>query len=269
MKRLKSIVYIVLFAVLSSSCEKVINVKLNNSTPVIIIEGQISTDPGPYVVTVIESKNFSENNDFPGRSDAVVVVKDLTAGNQETFSYTSKGAYRSSAIKGVAGHAYLLTVTVGGKVYTATSTIPAVKVKLTSLGTQRFSLDADKIFIVPGFTDPVGKGNYYRLRQWINDVPVKGSFVRNDDATDGRTYDTPIYYDTDDAVGNPLVHNGDKITVELQSIDKPVYDYYRTLNTTVDQNSSSPSNPLTNIAGGALGVFNACNSSKLSATAKF
>lgn len=269
MKRIQSVFYIALFAILCSSCEKVIDIKLNDSTPRIVIEGQISTDPGPYQVSVIETKNFSENNDFPGRSDAVVVVRDLTASNQETFSYTTKGVYKSSAIRGVAGHAYLLTVTVGGNTYTATSTIPAVQVKLKSLGTQRFSLDADKIFMVPGFTDPVGKGNYYRLRQWINDVPVKGSFVRNDDATDGRTYDSPIYYDTDDAVGNPLIHNGDKITVELQSIDKGVYDYYRTLNTTIDQNSSTPSNPLSNISGGALGVFNACNSSKLSATAKF
>lgn len=269
MKRIQSVFWIAVFAVLCSSCEKVIDIKLNDSSSRIVIEGEVNTDKGPYKVSVTESKNFDENNDFPGRSDAVVVLKDLNTGNQETLVYTTKGVYVTSAFKGVAGHAYQLSVTVGGKTYLASSTIPAVQVKIQKLSTQPFSLDADKIFMVPYFTDPVGKGNNYRIRQWINDIPVKGSFVRNDDATDGRAYDSPVYYDTDDKVGNPLIHNGDKLTVELQCVDRAVYDYYRTLNATVDQNSSSPSNPLTNITGGALGVFNACNSSRISGTAKF
>lgn len=269
MKPIKNILWIALLAFTCTACEKVIDIKLADSTPRIVIEGEITPLAGPYQVRVTESKNFSENNTFPGRADAVVVIKDLTTTNQETLAYTADGFYQTIAMQGVAGHAYQLTVTVGGKTYTATSTIPAVQVKLQRLTTKPFSLDADKIFMVPIFTDPVGKGNNYRIRQWINDIPVKGSYVRNDDATDGRTYDSPAYYDTDEETGNPLIHNGDKITAELQSIDKGVYDYFRTLNTTVDQNSSTPSNPLSNISGGALGVFNACNPSKLSVIAKF
>jgi len=261
--------YLLILTVIFSSCEKVINVKLDGSATQIVIEGEVTANPGPYTVTVTESKNFDENNTFPGRDDAAVEIKDLTSGTTETLTNKKSGIYQTSALQGIAGHTYQLTVKLSGKTYQATSTIPVVAVKVDKLYAKRFELDSKKIFMVPEFTDPVGKGNYYRLRQWVNNVLIKGSFVRNDDATDGRTYNGQLYYSTDSKDGNPLINEGDVMTVELQCIDKGVYDYFRTLNTTIDQNSSAPSNPLSNISGGALGVFNACQSTNLSAEAKF
>jgi hypothetical protein len=43
----------------------------------------------------------------------------------------------------------------------------------------------------------------------------------------------------------------------LQSIDKGVYDYFRTAGNDGNQ-SASPSNPISNIDNEALGYFNAC-----------
>jgi len=257
-----------LICIVFSSCEKVITINLNNSVPVIIIEGEITTVREPYLVTVSSSKNFDEDNSFTGRAEAVITIKDITSGVSEILLNRGGGAYQTSVLQGVMGHTYVLTVKLDGKTYEATSTIPPKAVKVDALTAEYFSLDSKDIFMVPQYTDPVGKGNCYRIRQFVNGEIIKGSFVRSDDATDGLTYNGQLFYETDQKGGNPRIKAGDDMTVELQCVDKGVYDYFRTLNTTIDQDAATPSNPLTNFSGGALGVFNACSSNFLTAKAK-
>lgn len=267
----KDIIFLcmLLISFLCSSCEKVIDIKLNDSTPRIVIEGEVTTASGPYTVTITESKNVDQNNTFTGRADAVVTIKDITAGISEILNNAGFGNYVTSFIRGTAGHTYELTVVLGDQTYTSSSTIPSTDVKLEALYVETSSFDDKDIFMVPVFTDPAGKGNYYRLRQWVNGVLIKGSYVRSDEATDGRRYTSQLFYDTDSKEGNPLINVGDSISVELQCIDRKVYDFYRTLNATIEQDAAAPSNPLSNISGGALGVFNACRSNKLSAIVNF
>jgi hypothetical protein len=269
MKKPFLLIFSFCITLLFSACEKVIDVKLNDSTPVIVIEGEINTIRGPYTVTVTQSKNFDENNTFAGRADAVVTITDLTTNVTETLANRGGGSYQSAVLQGVLGRSYQLTVVVDNKTYTATSRIPAKAVRIDRVYAKRFSLDNDDIFMVPQFKDPVGTGNYYRIRQWVNGVLIKGSYVRNDQAADGFTYESQLFYSTDEEDGNPLIKQGDRMTAELQSVDKGVYDYFRTLSTTIDQDASTPSNPLSNISGGALGYFNACYSHTLTAIAKY
>lgn len=265
----KGLICIIGLAIVSCSCQKVIPVKLDGSDPQIVIEGEITANKGPYKVLISQSINFDASNSFSGRNDAKVSIKDMTSGITETLKNIGSGAYHTVTLLGIGGHSYQLTVVLGDKTYTAVSTIPLKAVRITSLFAKKFALDSEDVYMVPVFTDPVGKGNYYRLRQYVNGVQIKGSYVRNDEATDGRRYDGQLYYSLDAADGNPVIHNGDKITAELQCVDKGAYDYFRTLSSTIDQDSSTQSNPLTNITGGAIGVFNACRSNSLTVTAKF
>jgi len=269
MKVHQTILQMIILMVSCSSCEKVIDIKLNGSAAQVVIEGEVSTVRGPYKVSVTESRNFEENNIFSGREDALVVIKDMTSGSSETLRSIGSGIYQTTSLQGAGGHTYQLTVTLGGKIYTASSTIPAKAVRLERLFAERSSINSEDVYMVPVYTDPVGKGNYYRIKQWVRNLPIKGSYAVSDEASDGRIFDSLLYYDTDTKAGNPLIRNGDAITAELQCIDKAVYDFYRTLNATVSQETSTPANPLTNFSGGALGVFNACRSSKLTAVAKY
>lgn len=253
-----------------SSCEKVIPVNLNDSTPQIVIEGEIDQNKGPYLVFVSSSVNFqASNSTIKGRDDAQVSITDLTANITEILFSQGAGVYQCYSLQGVPGRSYFLKVILDGKTYTSTSTIPLTEVKIDNLYAKKFDLDKGDVYMVPVFKDPVGKGNYYRLRQWVRGIQVKGSYVRSDDAADGLTYDGQLYYSTAKADGNPLIEEGDLITAELQCVDKASYDYFRTLSNTINQDASTPSNPLSNLTGGALGVFNACISTTVSTTAKF
>jgi hypothetical protein len=49
---------------------------------------------------------------------------------------------------------------------------------------------------------------------------------------------------------------GDTVTVWLETIDKGVFDYFRTAGSESGRNAS-PANPVSNISNGALGYFNA------------
>jgi len=51
---------------------------------------------------------------------------------------------------------------------------------------------------------------------------------------------------------------GDEVTIWLESVDKYVYEYFRTESSEGWQ-SASPANPTSNISNGALGYFNACS----------
>ena len=236
------------------SCQKVIDVNLNSADPQYVVEANVNDQPGPYTVRITRSANFSDDNNFPAVSGAFVTIKDVTAGVTDTLSDAGAGSYKTHTLNGITGHTYQLYIKVNGREFAASSTMPEA-VSLDTVYTERSVFGGDDLFAVPVYTDPIRQGNRYRISQTVNRIPVKGGDVRSDEVTNGQKAKFPYYYDTDDKSGNPKIKSGDSVFMTLQSIDLGVYEFYRTLEDTREQNSPSLSNPLTNISGGALGYF--------------
>src|SRR5215467_8726980 len=116
-------VIIALFALLFSSCEKVIHLDLNTSEKKYVIEATVTDQPGTSQVLLSQTKNFDDNNQFVGVSGAVITAKE-EGGSLTTFMETSPGHYEAPTLVGSSGKSYDLTVTVAGNVFTATSTMP-------------------------------------------------------------------------------------------------------------------------------------------------
>ncbi len=250
--------FIALLLLLSGmvSCQKVIDININDSNTQYIVEGEITDAPGPYQIKISLSKNFDEDNNFPPVMDALVYITDETTGYTDTLSPLGAGRYQTTNLQGVAEHRYKLSIAVEDKMLTSVATIPAQTVMIDSLYLRKSDFGDETYFIVPVYTDPPGKGNRYLIRQYINGQVVKGSRARSDEVTDGAVSEFPLWYNTSDEADNPLINNGDSVKVELLSIPQEVYDFYRTLETTIDQNAAAPANPLSNVQG-AIGVFNA------------
>lgn len=104
--------------------------------------------------------------------------------------------------------------------------------------------------IVALYNDPAGIRNFYRLLLTVKDSLSREIYVHSDDITGGSLVTHTLRNDTE-------VLAGDTITVQLQCIDEGVYKYFYDLRQTVEQNSSTLSNPQTNIQGNALGYFSA------------
>jgi len=259
---IKIYIYALLLAImLFSGCEKVIELKLDNAAPLVVIDGGINDQNENQTVKISRTYDFTDPNRFNGISGAIVL---LTNANGNTVNYTevSRGVYQTIKMRGVPGNKYTLNVTLDGKTYTASSTMP-VKVHLDSLTFKQFSFFSNEnTYIAVNYIDPVGVENYYRSVLTVKGK-IKDDKVNADRFNDGNKVSDVIFYKLDDLI------SGDNLDVEFQCIDRNVYRYFYSLG----QNNGggppvSPANPVSNFNNGALGIFNAHTSSKLSVVLK-
>jgi hypothetical protein len=242
--------FIPAFFVFFTSCEKVIDVDLNSSSPAIVIEGSISDQPGPHVVKISKTVNFDESNIFPAVTGALVTLSD-DIGNAEVLAEVSPGVYHSTTLAGIPGRTYTLKVIDDGKEYTATSTmylpVPIDTLTISSFG---FGNSENKIINLK-FNDPAGIENFYRVIQIINGDTLSSISVDSDLLLDGELITYPVFVED--------IESGDSVRMVLQSIDENVLIYLRLLNQLSgngDQ-SASPANPPSNFSNSALGYFSA------------
>ena len=234
-----------------SSCEKVIDMKFDTSPIQIVIQGNVYDQTGPYEVKISETKNIDEPDDYTTISDAIVEIKD-NVGHSEILSKSTDGLYKTTTFRGVVGRTYTLTVTRGDKKYTATSTMynPVI---IDSLYIEKSEFSNHNIVTVD-FSDKVNN-NYYRIIELVNNIQKSDfNITYNYLSEEKMSYS---FYNRNQN-NNNVIKSGDTITVRVETIDKNIFNYFRTTNSANTQ-SITPANPISNFDNGALGYFNACS----------
>lgn len=236
------------------SCQRVIDVQIANASQQLVIEGNLTDKSGTQIVVISRSIAYSSTNVFPTVSGAKVYFTDAT-GNIYNLPETSKaGTYATSFFKAKALNMYSLTVKTDGKIYTANSLMPlAVNLDSLTLSGQVFGNKTIKTVSV-NYSDPPGVPNQYRFIMYVNGVQIKRIFTENDNLTDGRMVNSPLYE------SEVELKTGDRVEVEMQCIDANMYNYWNSLgsqggNSPAD--SSTPSNPPSNFDNNVLGYFSA------------
>ena len=251
-----------LSAIFWTSCQKVINVNLVESAPQLVIEGVVTDIPGSYIVKISKSGSYFNQPVLPPVSKAVVVITD-NVGTIDTLREVASGVYLTSKIKGVPGRSYFLTVLSENIRYTASSTmyshveidsLKLMKGQSQGIGLGGHGQNEERIEVHCFFRDPLEK-NFYRIKGYLNDSIGAANYRLYDDQyTNGS--------ETDLQVRRAVLN--DTILVELISLDKSTYEYYRTLSDLLHTNpifGSTPANPTSNLSNGALGYFGACATS--------
>lgn len=265
MRFLKYISIAALLVPMLFSCEDVIELDLTNVPPQVVIEGFVTDRDGPYTIKISTTADFYEPNSFNPRSNAVVRIFDDT-GNEDTLTETDTGIYETSTLQGTRGVTYTLEVELDGNTYTATSKMPEQLIPLDSVTT---AFEEESLFFDEGyyatayFNDPPGIDNFYRLQVLVNGevyffideddeeaVPEEdiNFWLTNDKFTDGNLQDYEFPH---------TLKVGDTFEVTLQHLDETTFDYYRTLVDVINGGGVAPSNPISNMEGGALGYFGA------------
>jgi len=268
MKNNNLIIIILSVIILTVSCTKVIDLKLGNASDQLVIEGNITNVKGTQTVILTKNIPFSSPNNYPPVTGATVKISDQT-GNIYSLAESTPGNYTIANMAGIQGTAYTLTVATGGQTYIARSTIP-VPVILDSLTDKNDPLGGssngnNKKLITVHYQDPAGIANQYRYIMWVNGVQVKDIFVEDDEFTDGR------YVSSDLMESDIDIYAGDKVTIEMQCIDEPVYKYWFALESQQTDGiggSVAPANPPTNILPATLGYFSAHTTQSLTLTVK-
>ena len=250
------IIYLLVIMGLFISCQKVVSINLNNAKKVYVIEGVITNQRGVCQVNISQTVDFSQPNNFPAVSGAVVTIKDNDALPVPLIE-TSPGTYQTNIINGTIGHTYQMVVNISGQFFTAITQMP-VQVNMDSLYISELALFANKHkYASITFSDPLGKGNSYHYLQYKNGVLNQNIFVTNDDFTDGRVNNIILIEQKEDKVSE--IMSGDIVRVEMQCIPTPMYTYWYSLflSSAGSNQNATPGNAVTNINGNALGYFSA------------
>lgn len=247
-----------LLVVWLTSCEKVIDINLDDAEKKYVVEAVVTDEPGSAKVLISQTKNFSDDNQIAGVSGATVTVSD-DDGNSTVLAESSAGVYQSAGITGESGKTYTLKVEVDGNVFTASSVMPARVNMDTLYVSDEFIFGETRKMANVEFNDPQGLGNSYRFVLHVNGAKRGGVYIRNDEYTDGNLTNVRLFSggDDDDDKG---IKTGDMVRVDMLCIDETVYKYWYSFETggaTGGSNTASPANPVTNIKGGALGYFSA------------
>ena len=250
---MQRVVGFVFLIVVFCSCQEVINVDLNSASPRLVVEGDITTKPGPYLFKLSRTTNFFDNNIFAPEVGASVIIND-NAGSIDTLKEILSGIYVTKKISGTIGNTYNLSIYTQGQKYSAS----AKMMDTVHIDSLTYTLGTGKnpqYRLACAFQDPLGIGNYYAFRTYKNRA-ILGDVVNNRIVTDKIT-NGGWFRNT---FRNDAIQLSDTIKVELLSVDKATYDYYNTLRATLNSGSpfsTPPANPVTNLSNGALGFFGA------------
>jgi Domain of unknown function (DUF4249) len=237
-----------------TACTKTVRLDLRNAPPVYVIEGEITDQPGPYVVRIFQTTGFYDSSNFKGVDGATVRVSNAE-GFQEMLTGNGGGNYYTKQLQGKPGDTYTLNVVIGNNTYTAISTMPQ-HIDFNGLHTeQQFYVSKQVIYVVPDFTNPPAPDiAYYYFDQTINGYLDKTLYYWDNKFSQGEANTFNLQRSSPDST----LHSGDTVTVVMQCIDSAIYNYWSSLDAAATGSGNAyPGNPATNIIGGALGYFSA------------
>lgn len=254
---MKKLVYITCTIVLFSSCEKIIDLDIDTTNPVVVIEASINDEPGPYEVRVQSTVNYDAASE--GWIDNALCIMSDDVGNIDTLIGAGSGKYFTQSIQGIVGRNYTLRVESEGVSYVHSSFLNErveIDTAIAEFTVSPFSQE-EVVRVTSLFTEPTTADDYYRMLFLVRGKPYiagLGDFDLIDDAESDQP--VPMFR----GFQSDTLYAGDTVDIELRHIDKKAYDYFSTLSELVSAGFAPqgiPDNPLTSWSNGATGYFSA------------
>ena len=247
-----------------TACEHQIDFDFPTAESVVVFDGRISNED--VFVRISKTRPMSDTSKEQFVSNAQVWIAS-DDGNEEQLVYNEREKCYQSAtgLVGIPGHTYQMRATVDGRDYFASSTMQQPALIDTVYFRWLKVLNERIYFYCLKGTDAIpNERNYYVCRL------MRGNEVFRWNPRSGRSsvngafeYDiicsneSAMEKGIDDDGKIPLM-DGDTIRMELMSIDRTSWLFFQSL--VISQ--STTANPITNIEGGAQGVFIAANISR-------
>ena len=257
---MKNILFPALFVLVLSSCEKTVELDLEQSQAATIIEGLITDQAGKQYIRISRSAGFYSNGQNPPVSGAAVTVED-NEGNIYAFAEQAPGYYvPAGGFAGKVGNTYTMTAMVGETVYTAAEKMNYV----APFDSLAIPIDEEEQ------ANPEDEGRFYEVLVYIKEPQATvdyylAKFYRNDTIQnwDGEwafAYDDLLLSEDISNLPVPFYYAKDDMArVEMYALTRECYKYYLGLNENINNDggmfSGQPANLRSNIEGGAIGYF--------------
>jgi len=229
-------------------CETDFQPNLEEAERTLVVDAWITQEFKKQEIKVYYSKPYFDNSAVEMIPNANVKIEDLTTGKVYSFQ-EGEEAYSwmpQNEVFGTVGSRYRLTVEVEGETFEALSKMGRVPV----IDTITFSYNKKDEIIKTDFytaefmaTDPQGTGDTYWVKTWKNNsylgkpgelnmaydagfssgqsvdgkpfiLPIRKDFINPFDKVDGKTNEFQSPYKV-----------GEKVRVEIHSIDEPAYEF--------------------------------------------
>lgn len=279
---MKYFFFLVIACLILTSCEKGVTFDLEESAPKLVVEATIETNQPPLVI-LSRSQNFFAQitpdilaNSFVRNAEVYVSNGAVTHKLKEYstplpngytfYFYSIDTSNLSTVFLGQTNKQYSLRIVSEGKEYTAVTKIPEITRRIDSLFWKQApgNNDSNKVALMVRATDQAGYGDYIRYFTKRNRESFYPAFnsVYDDQIIDGTSYEVEVERGVDRTQDLPddytLFEKGDTVTLKLCQIDKPTFDFWRTMEfsyASIGNPFASPTKVLSNISNGALGYF--------------
>lgn len=279
---MKPTLLILLCCLFLFSCEKGVDIELDDASGKLVVDARIENDQAPVVVLSKSLGYFSQidagilNNSFV--RDAIVQVSNGTLthtlkeysvnlGNGNTLYYYSiDSSSISTAFVGELERDYTLLINWQGRQYQSQTRIPAITRQVDSLFWKPAPAgnEPDQVSMMVRAKDRPGLGDYIRYFTKRNSEPFYPGLtsVFDDQVIDGASYEIEVERgvnrNEEIEEGYNFFRRGDTVTLKLCNIDKATYDFWRTMEfsyASIGNPFSTPTQILGNISNGGLGYF--------------
>lgn len=259
---MNKIFYLIAITSTLFSCQKVIDVDLNESNPTPVFEGVYSAEDSTVYVQLSMTSSYFNSDPSVTINTAIVNIID-GAGLSTSVPLIGDGLYVLENYVPNFNTTYTLSISYDGISYQAESDLPDT-VSLEEITYDFFPGffgSAPGYLINLNFYDPVDAVNYYAAVLTVNGQEygaLTDLITQNDQLTNGNLVTRPLFTDE-------LAQLGDTIELELRSIDEDIYYYINeTQSITGGNASAAPANPTTNWNNNALGYFAAYSNTRTS-----
>lgn len=258
-----------LLSLVLTGCKKEISFDYNEIDPVVVIEGRVTNEG--MNVRVTKSRSMQDSVRSRCQQGAVVLI--TSDSGVETLTYDAATDSYHSSTKGVAGNTYRMSVAFEGQQYEASSTmLKPAPIQSTEFLWQKVineRLLAYEMWAID--PEPDVRNYYYYRMDRRSSHPHLAKFPKSEayrwSVFDDRGCPPGLLYrdimcmseraaDEDKEENwKSILYEGDTITLQLMTIDRPAYDFF----TSLRAGQSGGANPRSNIAGGCQGYFLAGN----------
>ncbi|MFD1096570.1 DUF4249 domain-containing protein [Salegentibacter chungangensis] len=214
-----------------TSCEKVVDIPLENSEPRLVVEASLLWEKGTEgnvqkIKLSTTSPFYNEGN--PPVEDAQVSVYSEN-GEEFQFVHNMDGHYINQNFRPELNAEYRLEIEYKDQVYSASETMVPVSDIEYIEQTKNGGFNGDDIEIKVFYKDPPDERNYYLFLFRDDKATLE---IYEDEFTDGNLIFG--YYSNED------IEQGDEINIEMAGISKAYYEYLFILRSQVGGNNGGP-----------------------------
>ena len=236
-----------------TSCEKEIDLDYHQVNSLYVAEALMTGDGTQVRLTTTQDMTDNESNAHNVTGAIITVSYDGEV--MDTLNYTRNGFY-TSKYRARVGREYTVDIFVDDHHFQSSSTMQQAPVMNSFRFVWKKVLSERMLFADLKLQDHKGENNYYFMHIYRNNIGYRWA-VMNDTNNPGEELQQLFSCTTErnmDKNDDDGLQDGDKIHVEIRSIDRRTYDYFYSMQ--VQQQSGT--NPVANYTGGCLGYFSAC-----------